>query len=88
MEIIDIDSGRMTITMKGLKRDEFGVNEIRRGREREKKKLRSNKVIFFEERALISKSESSWTEIEVATRGERESERGRGNRKKLAQWVA
>lgn len=37
MEIIDIDSGRMTITMKGLKRDEFGVNEIRRGREREKK---------------------------------------------------
>lgn len=58
------------------------------GGEREKKKLRSNKVIFFEERALISKSESSWTEIEVATRGERESERGRGNRKKLAQWVA
>lgn len=54
------------------------------GGEREKKKLRSNKVIFFEERALISKSESSWTEIEVATRGERESERGRGNRKKLA----
>lgn len=37
VEIIDIDSGRMTITMKGLKRDEFGVNEIRKGREREKK---------------------------------------------------